>query len=224
MEQRHCWSKFLPRAEFSFNTGFHSSAGSTPLMLVYGRDPPIVHPFVRGETRLPDLEHQLIERDEMVQLLKTNLLKAQQQMVQQANTHRHELTFEAGDKVLLCIQPYSQQSLAHHTNQKISPCSLAPTKCCVASEWWPMSLNYHPHPKFIRMCSDTSMETIGHISHLGAINSLESRPTEQDSWEDYDLLKQQFPPFGLEDESNDTIQTNVPKPWQTYSRRKKKPK
>lgn len=75
-EQPTDWSKFLPWAEYSYSTGFHTSTGMTPFRIVYGRDPPPLHPFVPGETHLVELEQQLILRDDMLKILKANLLKA----------------------------------------------------------------------------------------------------------------------------------------------------
>ena len=31
-------------------TGFHTSTNTTPFKVVYGRDPPPLHPFIKGET------------------------------------------------------------------------------------------------------------------------------------------------------------------------------
>ncbi|KAL8161803.1 hypothetical protein V2J09_013292 [Rumex salicifolius] len=42
-------SRFLPWTEFSYNTGFQTSTGTSPLKLVYGRDLLAVQPFVRGK-------------------------------------------------------------------------------------------------------------------------------------------------------------------------------
>ncbi|GKB65289.1 ty3-gypsy retrotransposon protein, partial [Tanacetum coccineum] len=91
-EQPRTWSTYLPWAEFSYNTRFHSAAGTTPFKAVYGRDPPTIVPFVRGETRVADLEVQLLQRDDMLKLLKEQLLKAQTRMKQHADAHRREVT------------------------------------------------------------------------------------------------------------------------------------
>lgn len=79
-EQPKTWSKYLCWAEYSYNTSFHTSAGVTPFKIVYGRDPPSFHPFVKGETNNAALEEQLLERDAMLEVIKGNLIKAQQRM------------------------------------------------------------------------------------------------------------------------------------------------
>ena len=39
------WVKFLPWAEYWYNTSFHCATNTTPFWVVYGRDPP---PLIRG--------------------------------------------------------------------------------------------------------------------------------------------------------------------------------
>ncbi|KAJ0561741.1 putative nucleotidyltransferase, Ribonuclease H [Helianthus annuus] len=120
-EQPKKWSSFLSWAEYSYNTGFHTSTGTTPFSVVYGRDPPSLLPYVVGETKNADLEEQLVDRDAMLRLLRSNLQKAQDRMRNQANLKRRELTFQPGDYVFLKIQPYRQRSLAKHKYEKLSP-------------------------------------------------------------------------------------------------------
>ncbi|KAF7844751.1 Ty3/gypsy retrotransposon protein [Senna tora] len=121
LEQPRSWHKFLCWAEYSYNTGFHSSTGTTPFKALYGRDPPPLHPFIKGETQIADLEVQLLQRDEMLSIIKSNLQKAQDRMRAQANTKRRDLTFQVGDAALLRIQPYKQHSLAKRRYQKLAP-------------------------------------------------------------------------------------------------------
>jgi len=127
-EQPRSWSKFISWAEYSFNTGHHTSAGTTPFKLVYGRDPPLLHPYVVGETHIADLEDQLLERDHMLRLLKDNLSKAQARMKSFADSKRREMSFEVGDAVFLRLQPYRQKSLSKQKYAKLSPRFFGPYK------------------------------------------------------------------------------------------------
>lgn len=68
-------------AEYSYNIGFHTSTKTTPFNVVYGRDPPALHPYVFGETKNAELESQMIDRDDMLKLIRSDLLKAQNRMV-----------------------------------------------------------------------------------------------------------------------------------------------
>lgn len=73
---------------------------------MYGRDPPLLLPYVMGETKNAELEQQLVNRGHMLQLLRLNLTKAQDRMRNQANTKRREVNFQVWDYALLKIQPY----------------------------------------------------------------------------------------------------------------------
>ncbi|GJS27444.1 peroxidase 64, partial [Tanacetum coccineum] len=120
-EQPVKWSSYLPWAEYSYNTGYHTSTGTTPFYVVYGREPPSLLPYVMGETKNAELEQQLVDRDDMLKLIRHNLHKAQDRMRQQANSKRRDISFEVGDYVFLKIQPYRQRSLAKRRYEKLSP-------------------------------------------------------------------------------------------------------
>ncbi|KAJ7947417.1 Transposon Tf2-1 polyprotein [Quillaja saponaria] len=79
-DQPLAWSSYLSWAEYSYNTGNHTSTNTTPFSMVYGRSPPPLYPYVPGEIMIADLDQQLIERDQMLRLLNDNLLKMQAQM------------------------------------------------------------------------------------------------------------------------------------------------
>ncbi|KAD0734977.1 hypothetical protein E3N88_43784 [Mikania micrantha] len=66
------------------------STKTTPSTIVYGQPLPTFHPYVLGETKNTDLERQLIDRDEMLTLLKIIVLKAQNRMRAQADSKRSE--------------------------------------------------------------------------------------------------------------------------------------
>ncbi|KAD4888403.1 hypothetical protein E3N88_20476 [Mikania micrantha] len=121
LEQPRKWSSYLAWAEFSYNTGFHTATGTTPFSIVYGRPPPPLIPYVLGDTNNAELEQQLIERDDMLILIRANLTRAQDRMQQQANAHRRDVTFTAGDYVFLRLQPYRQKTLAKRRYEKLSP-------------------------------------------------------------------------------------------------------
>lgn len=52
--------------------------GMFPFKIVYGREPLPLIPFICGETRFLDFEYLLLARDEMISIVKQDLLKAQQ--------------------------------------------------------------------------------------------------------------------------------------------------
>ncbi|CAA7044890.1 unnamed protein product [Microthlaspi erraticum] len=103
------WGKFLAWAELSYNTNFHTAIGTTPFQVVYGRTVPSLLRFEEKSTANYDVEVMLKERDEVLQDLKSHLVKAQARMKNNADKHRRELVFAAGDKVFLKLRPYRQQ-------------------------------------------------------------------------------------------------------------------
>ncbi|KAL8241556.1 hypothetical protein R6Q59_014910 [Mikania micrantha] len=120
-EQPRKWSFFLPWAEYSYNTGFHSATGTTSFSAVYGRPPPPLIHYVVGETNNAELEQQLLDRYDMLMLLRENLMKAQERMHIQANTKRRDVSFAVGDYIFLRLQPYRQRSLSNRRYEKLSP-------------------------------------------------------------------------------------------------------
>lgn len=100
------WVKFLPWAEYNYNTSFHSSIKMSPFKVVHGRKPPVLLKYETCLTSNAELEGQLVERDETLKLLKEHLHQAQQRMKAKADESRRELVFEVGDKVYLKLRPY----------------------------------------------------------------------------------------------------------------------
>ncbi|XP_022848903.1 uncharacterized protein LOC111371244 [Olea europaea var. sylvestris] len=117
----HSWNQWLPWAEFWYNTSFHTATKHTPFQIVYGRDPPPILPFEKGSTAVSTVEQQLLARDEVLQVLKLHLARAQQRMKLEADGHRRDLQFEVGELVYLKLRPYRQKSVAHRLSAKLSP-------------------------------------------------------------------------------------------------------
>ncbi|GKB89285.1 ty3-gypsy retrotransposon protein [Tanacetum coccineum] len=104
-----------------FIVGLPISNRVDTILVVVDRDPPPLPPYVADETKNADFKHQLIERDDMLKLLRSNLVKAQDRMRNQANTKRREQSFQEGDYVFVSIQPYRQKTLAKRRYEKLSP-------------------------------------------------------------------------------------------------------
>ncbi|CAA7020384.1 unnamed protein product [Microthlaspi erraticum] len=114
------WGKFLAWAELSYNTNFHTAIGTTPFQVVYGRTVPSLLRFEEKSTANYDVEVMLKERDEVLQDLKSHLVKAQARMKNNADKHRRELVFAACDKVFLKLRPYRQQLVSKRLYQKLA--------------------------------------------------------------------------------------------------------
>ncbi|PNX60469.1 hypothetical protein L195_g051946 [Trifolium pratense] len=107
-------------AEYWYNTSFHTSAGMTPFIALYGRDPPAIVRYVAQTTDVPDVREQLLQRDAIIEQLRSNLLRAQQVMKHHADKKRKDVEFKVGDKVLVKLQPYRQHSAILRKNKKLS--------------------------------------------------------------------------------------------------------
>eukprot|EP00253_Pinus_taeda_P011086 PITA_11086 len=105
------WVKWLPLAEWWYNTSFHIATKMTPLMALYGYQPPSITSYLRESFKVQVVEHHIKHQQQVLQLLKDNLVLAHNRMKQQANQHCIERIFDVGDWVFLRLQPYKQMSL-----------------------------------------------------------------------------------------------------------------
>jgi hypothetical protein len=56
------WLRWLPWAEYVYNTAYQSSLRETPFRVVYGRGPPSIHSYEPGETRVDAVARNMEER------------------------------------------------------------------------------------------------------------------------------------------------------------------
>nr|XP_018624857.1 uncharacterized protein LOC104091830 [Nicotiana tomentosiformis] len=61
----------------------------------------------------------MVDRDEVIELLKQNLMKAQIRMKKVADKHRTELTFFPDDWVFVKLKPYRQNTVRNHQHPKL---------------------------------------------------------------------------------------------------------
>ena len=82
------WSKWLPLAEWWYNTTYHSSIKASPFEIVYGQAPPTYLPYLPSESKVELVDRSLQKREEMLKLVKFHMRRAQDRMKQLANKHR----------------------------------------------------------------------------------------------------------------------------------------
>ncbi|GKD31149.1 retrotransposable element Tf2 [Tanacetum coccineum] len=114
------WVKWLPLAEYWYNTNFYSSINNTPYEVVYGQPPPLHIPYVAKYNNVEAVDRTLHAREQTIQLLKFNLKKAQDRMKSQADKRRSEREFKEGDWVYLKLQPYRQLTIRQGRQNKFS--------------------------------------------------------------------------------------------------------
>ncbi|GMJ10448.1 hypothetical protein HRI_004714000 [Hibiscus trionum] len=112
------WAKWLPQAEWWYNTKHHTALGLTPFEALYGYKPPMLN--WEGNSTVNSVQEIMHNRQQLNKILKEQLLKAQNRMKQCADKKRSERTFQEGDEVYLKLQPYKQSSLAIRNNVKLA--------------------------------------------------------------------------------------------------------
>ena len=92
----------------------------TPFKVVYGRDPPSLLDYISSTSRTEAVDQLLSDRQTLLQLLKSNLLKAQSYMKKSADGRRRDEHFQVGDIVWVKLQHYRQLYVATSAFHKLS--------------------------------------------------------------------------------------------------------
>lgn len=71
------WEQYLAWAEYWYNIAYQTSAGMTPFRALYGRDPPTILNYLEGNSHNTQVDRTLQDRDELLRVLKHNLIRAQ---------------------------------------------------------------------------------------------------------------------------------------------------
>ncbi|KAF2306107.1 hypothetical protein GH714_012587 [Hevea brasiliensis] len=216
---RSCdWIDWLSWAEYCYNTSYHTSLKSTPFETVYGRPPPRLLSYLHGSSSIEAVDTVLRQRDDMLHLLRQNLLQAQNKMKATYDQSHRSLEFKVGDMVLLRLKAYRQQSVAKRTNHKLSARFYGPFRVleCIGTMAYKLDLpaesKIHPvfHVSYLKPYHAGGIpEVLIHWSH--------SSPADA-SWERVQHITDKFPDFKLADKLPLGAGSNVTKPLQVYSR------
>ncbi|GJX02508.1 transposon ty3-I gag-pol polyprotein [Tanacetum coccineum] len=114
------WVRFLPWAEYCYNTTYHSSIKMTPYQALYGKVPLVIISYPPGSSKVAAVDDSLVERDALLRLLRQNPLAAKNRMEEKANRKRRDVEFALGDQVLVKLQPYRQITLARRLSNKLA--------------------------------------------------------------------------------------------------------
>ncbi|GAA0140488.1 hypothetical protein LIER_42619 [Lithospermum erythrorhizon] len=113
------WNDLLPWEELWYNTTLHRSTGESPFQVVYGHFPPPLLGYVTSSTSIGALDHGLLDRNTLLDSVKSNLAKAQSRMQNQANQHCQNKSFKERDFMYIKLQPYRQFSIAKRSSNKL---------------------------------------------------------------------------------------------------------
>jgi hypothetical protein len=95
------WIRWLPWAEFCYNTAYHKSIHTTPFELVYGSNPPQLKSYSPGNAVVPSVDDLLTECDQFLELTKVHLQLSQDYYSKYYDTKHTDRTFQVSDWVWL---------------------------------------------------------------------------------------------------------------------------
>jgi hypothetical protein len=95
------WLKWLPLAELSYNSCYHTSLKCSPFKVLYGIDPSIGAVPLLSQCDDESVKTSMLERAQFLELLKQNLSRSQNKMKMAADTKRTDRSFQVGELVLL---------------------------------------------------------------------------------------------------------------------------
>jgi hypothetical protein len=115
------WLRWLPWAEYCYNSSFQSALKCSPFRVVYGREPPTLLSYQPGTARVAVVDRQLQERDEFLADIKERLIQAQVTMKPYQDKSHHEVTFQVGDWVWLRLQQRTAVGITPVAKSKLGP-------------------------------------------------------------------------------------------------------
>jgi hypothetical protein len=115
------WLKWLPWAEYCYNTAFQSSIQTSPFRVVYGRDHPSLRSMSQVGSCVPVVQEQLHERDEFLLEIRERLEQAQQHYKGFYDHKHREVEFIVGDWVWLWLIHRPLASLDVRGRCKLGP-------------------------------------------------------------------------------------------------------
>ena len=83
--QQKAWVRWIHLCEYCYNTTHHMSIQMTPFRALYGYNTPSFADFLMSDVRVPCAGDLLQERKDIVDALRDNIAKAQNQQKQYAD-------------------------------------------------------------------------------------------------------------------------------------------
>jgi hypothetical protein len=111
----------LPWAEFYYNTSFQTTLHTTPFNVVCRCDPLTLLSYEQGQSRVPSVDTQLVERDSFLAEIKERLLHAQEIMKGNYDAHHRHVEFQVGAWVWLRLHHGITTTLNDKAKGKLAP-------------------------------------------------------------------------------------------------------
>jgi hypothetical protein len=115
------WLRWLPWAEYTYNTAYQSSLRETPFRVVYGRDPPSIRSYEQGDTRVAAVAKTMEEREEFLADVRFRLKQAQDVQKGHYDKKHRQVSYIIGDWVLLRLRHRPVASLSPEVKGKLQP-------------------------------------------------------------------------------------------------------
>ncbi|KAJ7954398.1 Ty3/gypsy retrotransposon protein [Quillaja saponaria] len=143
------WAKWLPLAQYWYNTSHQTAINITPYQALFGQEPPSHVVYNKEDSSNDTIDRSLTGREAMIQMLKYHLAKTQNRMKVQADKHKTDRVFQVGEWVYLRLKPYRQGSLHHTSFPKLAAKYYGPYLILARVRKWHMPWNCQLTPKSI---------------------------------------------------------------------------
>jgi hypothetical protein len=120
------WLRWLPWAEYTYNTAFQSSLRDTPFRVVYGRDPPTIRSYEPGDARAPAVAQEMEERAAFLDDVRYRLHQAQESQRRAYDQHHRRVIYQVGDWALLRLRQRPSATLPRSAAGKLKPRYVGP--------------------------------------------------------------------------------------------------
>ncbi|KAE8665787.1 hypothetical protein F3Y22_tig00112529pilonHSYRG00028 [Hibiscus syriacus] len=144
--------------------------------------------YLRRDSRVDAVQTMMQDKEQFNALLREQLMQASNRMKQIIDKHRTKRDFQVGEEVYLKLQPYRQTSLALRRNLKLAARYFDPTKYRKKLVILHIDWNCHQIQNCIQcfIQNQRAMQFFIQWTNMGPDDA---------TWEDYTVLKNQFPDF-----------------------------
>jgi hypothetical protein len=224
------WVRWLPWAEFCYNTAWQQSIRTTPFKLVYGRDPPHLKTYILGDAAIQSVYDLLAERDNFLQQTKVRLQQSQDYYSKHYDNKHTDRHFEVGDWVWLKLMTQIAMAISTLHKGKLAPKYFGPFQISesinsvtyrlelladaqIHNAFLVSMLKKHKGdlpmepPQMPPMHNGTAVLELElmlksrlHWGQLQVLIKWKNQPVAESSWEDAELFQKVYPDFQLEDE------------------------